>query len=79
MKGTHYILYNRTTDSKILICSMEDTKEAIDKFDGVDTCALMLAADTLLSSMDSPSPLCPGTIRNSFRSVLAGAFSPIAP
>jgi len=58
MKGTHYILYNRTTDSKILICSMEDTKEAIDKFDGVDTCALMLAADTLLSSMDSPlSPL----------------------
>merc|ERR1719210_1055244 len=58
MKGTHYIMYNRTTDSKILICSMEDTKEALDKFEGVDTCALMLAADTLLSSMDSSlSPL----------------------
>jgi len=58
MKGTHHILYNRTTDAKILICSMEDAKEAMDKFDGADTCALMLAADTLLSSMDSPlSPL----------------------
>jgi len=58
MKGTHYIMYNRTTDSKILICSMEDVKEALDKFEGVDTCALMLAADTLLSSMDSSlSPL----------------------
>jgi len=58
MKGTHYILYNRTTDSKILLCSMEDTKEAIDKFEGVDTFAVMLAADTLLSALDSSlSPL----------------------
>jgi len=54
MKGKHYILYNRTTDAKLLLCGLEDTKEACEKFEGVDSCAMMLAADTLLSSVDSP-------------------------
>merc|ERR1719499_823842 len=58
MKGKHYILYNRSTDAKLLVCTINDTNEALNNFENVDTCALMLGADTLLSSTDAMwSPL----------------------
>lgn len=55
MKGTHYILHNRSTDAKLLVCTIGDTQEAIEKFPDVDTCAINYAADMMLTSTDSIS------------------------
>jgi len=59
MSGKHVILVNRSTDAKLLLCGLSDTLEAMDKLEDVDTCCLMLGADTVLPAHDSLlSPTC---------------------
>lgn len=53
MKGKHFVLENRTTDAKIVLCTINDAQEAMDKFSDTDTFAVNLAADTLLQFHDS--------------------------
>jgi len=53
IKGKHYILKNRSTNAKIVVCHIFDTRDVIDKTPDIDTCAIMASADLLLSSVDN--------------------------
>eukprot|EP00494_Astrolonche_serrata_P029613 UN29880 len=54
MKGKHYIVKNNSTGAKLCLCTVDDSAEALDKFENIDTYAAMYAADRLLTSTDSP-------------------------
>jgi len=53
MTAPHIVLVNRSTDAKLILCSINDIPEALDKVPELDTCALMLGADTILPAHDS--------------------------
>lgn len=53
MTAPHVVLVNRSTDAKLVLCTINDTLEAMDKMEDVDTCCLMLGADTILPAHDS--------------------------
>jgi len=52
LTSMHYILYNRTTDAKLLVCTMDNCINAIRKWES-DTVCLFRGTDMLLSSTDS--------------------------
>jgi len=54
ISGEHYVVRNETTGARLVICTIEQCSAALDNLENVDTCALMYAADKLLSNTDAP-------------------------
>lgn len=53
ISGKHFVLVNRSTKARLVVCNFADCKEVIDKTPDIDTCAMMHCADVILTSVDN--------------------------